>query len=408
MRARLFCTLVIFVAVATMTFTQSGSVILLDDFEDATIRVAFPAGTVDADKFLWSHYSAFGEVGTAGLDTSQKYRGSKSYKVVITPSGGRGDVYEQFRPLVNNGSGIGNVRNFVQPTSAWTNNKFNRMRIWVKAPSAYPAPFSGFDGGNMTINVGTYVRNSSNDGSSNQEDGGGHFYHFYWIPFTNQWHQIVVDYHPTATRNGTSLPGGGVSDGNTDLWPTGSTWTQYPSFESGYNYFDAMTRFYIAGDTGCGCRFSAGQYPLTFYIDAIELYQDPSAANVRQVYALNGVYRASDNYLYVGWNRHKADDTVKFDVRYAFSDIFQLGWSAATPAPGGSGLNPPGSGGYNLMRYESTGISMGSNSTIYVAIKPQNSSSFSQIAVPLTQGSGPPPPPSAGAPAPPANLRITS
>ena len=55
--------------------------------------------------------------------------------------------------------------------------------------------------------------------------------------------------------------------------------------------------------------------------------------------------------------------------------------SAATPAPGG--IVAPDSGAYNGMVYDTTALPLSGHSVVYIAIKPQNSNLFSQIAVRL-------------------------
>jgi hypothetical protein len=74
-------------------------------------------------------------------------------------------------------------------------------------------------------------------------------------------------------------------------------------------------------------------------------------------------------------------------VRYAFSDIYTLGYANATPAPGGTGLMPLGTGGFNNMVWSTTQINVSGQSNIYIAIKPQNSSAFHQIVHPLPPAS---------------------
>jgi len=110
--------------------------------------------------------------------------------------------------------------------------------------------------------------------------------------------------------------------------------------------------------------------------------------------------------LFLTWNRLKDENSINHEVRYAFSDIHSLGWNNATPAPSGV-ISPPGYQGYNNMVYDTKAIDLTGRSVIYLAIKPQNSSVFSQVAFPVAGGSPPPPtePPSASI-APPTNLRL--
>src|SRR5262249_20354000 len=65
------------------------------------------------------------------------------------------------------------------------------------------------------------------------------------------------------------------------------------------------------------------------------------------------------------------------------------GWAAATAAPNGI-ITPPGSGGYNNMVYDTTGLSLSGHSVVYIAIKPQNSNLFTEIAIPLGSSSSTP------------------
>jgi hypothetical protein len=73
---------------------------------------------------------------------------------------------------------------------------------------------------------------------------------------------------------------------------------------------------------------------------------------------------------------------MRHEVRYAFDDIHRLGWNEAKPAPNGT-ITPPGLGGYNGMIYDTTDLPLTSWKVVYIAVKPENSTLFSQIAMPL-------------------------
>jgi hypothetical protein len=135
-------------------------------------------------------------------------------------------------------------------------------------------------------------------------------------------------------------------------------------------------------------------------MDGFELYQETNPENIDQVRSIHAVYVPNTNEVRVGWGRRKDQETVKHDVRYAFSDIYSTGWAAATPAPGRT-IIPPDTGGYNGMSWSTTSLNLSGKTTLYVAIKPQNSSQFRQIAIPLTSGTQ-------NSLSPPQNLRITS
>ncbi len=335
--------------------------ILLDSFESGSIRVINPAETDPSYRLLWNQYEGdFTEgpdPGVESVSSATARDGTYSLKVTVTG----GNLYLQFYPC----DGVWrNMREFTQPSSAWQMNTFTRMRFWIKMPPGVSAAPPG----QANLQIGTYVRASTGD-SSSAEDGGNHFYHHFNIPYTGQWHQLIVDTHPNHIRGAN----GGVEHGD-QLYPTG---------ETGFNYFDALTRFYM--DIGG----SLPTYPADFYVDGIELYRELQPENVAQIYSLNGVYVPSTNTIRVGWMRDKDENSVNHEVRYSFSDVFQVGWANATPAPGGL-VTPPGWQGYNGMEWSTSSIDVSGRSVVYIAIKPQNASGFRQIAIPLSSGSSPP------------------
>ena len=340
------------------------------DFEYANIPIVNPGGTSIQTQTLWNQYTGdFYEgpdPGMATLSTEQAHSGNQSIKVDISS----GNMYLQFYPHTN--GSWSNLRDHID-SGTWEFNKFNRMRFWILVPPGtdQKAPeHKNFD-------IGTYVRRSNGDAGS-AEIGGGHYYHHYNLKYTGQWHQIIMDMHPDHRRGDSGAVDQGVRS--------------HPTGESNYNYFDALTRLYFDG------RGALNSYPATYYLDGFEIYHDPNPENVEQVYSLSGVYVPGNNELVVNWRRHKDDDRLKHEVRYAFSDIHTNGWDSATPAPGGV-IHPPNEWDYNGMAYNTTGIDMGDNSEIYIAIKPQNSDLFRQIIIPLDGGTpsaivAPPNPPS--------------
>jgi hypothetical protein len=175
-----------------------------------------------------------------------------------------------------------------------------------------------------------------------------------------------MDQHPTHIRSAN----GGTEQGNQPN-PTG---------ETGLNYFDTLTRFYI---TNYLTYITNNQQDTLWYFDKFTLYEETNQENEEQVYMLCGFYDPSDNRLFVGWNRNKDENEIIHDVRYSFNSIHDIGWDAATVAPNGS-ITPPGFQGYNGMEYDNDTIVMGANTSIYVGIKPQNSTLFKQIQIDLT------------------------
>ncbi|HLP43120.1 MAG TPA: hypothetical protein VK465_16560, partial [Fibrobacteria bacterium] len=89
-------------------------------------------------------------------------------------------------------------------------------------------------------------------------------------------------------------------------------------------------------------------------------------------------YVPATNEVYLTWSRPKDDNTTNHEVRFSNRDIHQIGWNAATPAPNGI-VAPKGTGGYNGMAYVSPALP--TNGILYLAIKPQGATLFSQISL---------------------------
>ena len=154
----------------------------------------------------------------------------------------------------------------------------------------------------------------------------------------------------------------------------------YPTVDGGdpantYNFFDTLTSFYIAGEGD-----NPVNYPAEYRVDDIQFFKEPYLENDAQVHSLTATFVPTGNRVVVTWNTGWGDSGIH-EVRYAFSDIHQLGWNAATPAPDGS--IPLNSSGYAGRVYDTTALPLSGHSMVYIAIKPQNSNLFSQIAVPL-------------------------
>ena len=303
-----------------------------------------------------SIYTGVGSTGTVSINTNDAAEG-KSLQANVTTSG----LYLQFNPY--DGVGRGFARDYAVAPAAWQFNTYNRMSFWIKRPTtASPLITNGSHG----THVGTYVKQVTNADPRSDETGGGHYYHSINLPNDGQWTQVILNMHPDHRRGDS----GGVDPGI----------LRHPTGEPQFNYFDTLTRFYIDDTT----------IPRTgtYRIDNIQFYREPYAENDAQVSSLTETYDPTKNEVIVTWNRLKDENNIKHEVRYAFSDIHQLGWSTATPAPNGL-ITPPGWQGYNGMVYDTTALPLAGHSVVYIAIKPQNSDLFSQIAIPLRRG-GPP------------------
>src|SRR3989304_6883974 len=291
--------------------------------------------------------------GTISLNSSDAVSG-KSLQARLSS----GYAQIQFNPYSDSTRGF--AREYSVNPSGWLFNTYDRMRFWIKVPQNQ---LSDKSPGQANYQIGTYVKRVSNPDPYSDETGGNHYNNHINITYTGQWTQVILNMHPNHQRGGE----GGTEWGN----------MPHPTGESQYNYFDALTRFYIDNLS------NPGSYPATYLIDNIELYKEPAQENDDQVYSIHGTYVPSSNRIYVGWMRNKDENSVSHEVCYAFSDIHQTGWNAATPAPNGV-IVPPGWQGYNGMVYDTTSLPLSGQSRVYIAIKPQNSTLFSQIIIPLS------------------------
>jgi hypothetical protein len=182
------------------------------------------------------------------------------------------------------------------------------------------------------------------------------------VPNIGAWTQVVLDMHPDHSRGAP----GGLEEPN----------LPHPTGEPQYNYFDTLTRFYLES------LDAPSTYPATYLMGDIKFYQHPNPENDDQVRNITATYSAPTNRPIITWNRNKDENTINHEVRYSFSDIHQIGWNAATPAPNGV-ITPPGWQGYNGMVYDTTALPLTGHTMVYIAIKPQNSTLFSEVAVPL-------------------------
>jgi hypothetical protein len=322
-----------------------------------------------------SAYASGNEGGplAISIDSSNRKAGGSSLKLVLT--GGK-ELYAQWNPY--DGVGRDFARNYSTNPSAWRFNTYNRFRFWFYVP---PTATAERTDGNQNFYMGTYVKRVTAPDIYSDETGGGHFYHPFNV-LRGEWSLCVLNTHPGHERGVT-----GGTDSENRPYPTSGD----PA--NTYNYFDALTRFYIQENS------VIPNFPREYRIDDMVFFQETAAENDRQIYSICASLTSS-NRLFLTWNRHKDENSVRNEVRYAFSDIHSIGWNAATPAPGGT-ITPPGYQGYNGMIYDTTGINLSGRSVVYLAIKPENSSVFSQIALPVS-GAGAPPP--AKTPNPPSGL----
>jgi hypothetical protein len=377
-----FCTWLLPIILALSAGEAMAQSYVLDDFEAGTRRIVQPQSTADNLKYLWGLYS--NGAGPVSIVTSDAHSGTHALQA--TQASGTNwqfqlYTYTEFLPGWTNGWKY--MRTFVNnpsmvPTGgvpAWPLNKVNRLRFWIKLPPGYSLAFP-----NHNIEFGTYIRGLST-GENVAESNNQHYYHFFDLRSTGHWEQCIVDTHPDHQR-GTS---GGIEvpdnpDQVNDPFP-------------GYNYYDMMTRFYI------DIPYSAVRGDIL--VDDFELYQETNPENTAQVRSLHAVYLPETNGIEVGWTRPANQAGIAHEVRYAFTSVHALGWANAT-VPSNTVVADQGNGGYNGMRWTGTAINLAGHDKIYIAIKPQNSSLFREITVPLSGSSTP----TAAIPNPPTSVHV--
>jgi len=277
-----------------------------------------------------------------------------------------GALYAQFNPYGNGNTTRGFARDYSANPKGWKFNTYNRLRFWIKSPTA-AAPHQTT--GQSNFEFGTYVKRVNNPDPKSDESGGNHFYHHLNLPNSGTWTQVILNMHPSHVR---SEPGS-KEHGN----------QPHPTGEKEYNYFDALTRFYIQALN------PPSRYPATYFLDEMEFYREPHEENDDAIYSITATHVPMKNRVIVTWTRNKDENNVKHEVRYSFKDVHQIGWEAADPAPQGI-ITPPGDQGYNSMVYDTTDLPLKKQPVtslkeyLYVAVKPKNSKLFSQIAIPLT------------------------
>jgi hypothetical protein len=245
-----------------------------------------------------------------------------------------------------------------------------RLRFWVRTAAQLWQPPAG----SFNLHVGTYLRSKTE--RSKQETSilpvpgwrafDGHAYHYYAMPngFENEWHLIEVDSHPHHLR-----------DSNLDL----EEWDgqlAYPTGEAGYNYFDAMTRFYI------DFLRPAENLPVSFEFRKFELLRGEPIANIRQVYGVHAVYSDRRQRIHVGWscNRHENGDQgqVAHALWFSERDFNQGGWAKATCLA--REVRAGGTRNYNAMAWEGS-FSAPKRGHGYLAIQPANRAEFRQAEI---------------------------
>jgi RNA polymerase sigma factor (sigma-70 family) len=246
----------------------------------------------------------------------------------------------------------GFARDYVAQPAAWRFNTYNRLRFWVKSPPATRPD------GMVNFGLGTYLSQAANAGADHT-----HYFHLFQVPVTGQWSQVVINMHPHWHENH-----GGPDVGN----------QPHPTGEAGVNYFDALTRFFLEA------RSEPASYPADYFLDEMEFLHEPHPENDEQVYGITATHMPEISRVILTWNRPSREVTVAHEVRYAFRSIHDIGWEAAQRAPGGT-VKPVARQEATGMIYDSAALPLQGRTLLYLAIKPENATRFSQVTVRLTR-----------------------
>jgi len=356
----------LYVTIAVTRVAAAGLTYTLDNMENG-LRIVQPQST-NTYKYIWGQN---GGTGTTAIVTTEHQDGTHAIDShhISTPDGDWQYHFYTYTEFLNGWSNGWNLiskfannptMNPSGGTPAWINNRINRLRFWIKFDNPSFAPRSNPASHNFEF--GTFIRCPTCTG---QESDNNHWYHFVSLGYMGGvWQQVIIDTHPDHQRG---------MNGDIE-WPD-----QLHIYGPNYTYFDLMTRFYFDLPYGA---LPTGSH---VYIDGVELYEETNNENIDQVRSLTAAYVPATNQLRVSWRGRKdQQETLKHDVRYSFSDIFVSGWAAAIPAPNGT-VGPTCCGGDNGLEYSTTTINVSGHTNLYVAIKPQNSSLFRQIVVPLSE-----------------------
>jgi hypothetical protein len=320
--------------------------LVLDDFEGGM--------RTTGGHNLWDAYTGEGGIGTTSVQAAALHSGTRGLQESLTA----GTDYMHF--FCNNGSEWAFAHELATSGGPWVRNTYNRLGFWIR----HPASQGDNTGNDHLIEFGTYVRSESGDRTS-QNAGGTHYYH-YLNPKPDVWTYVLIDPHPQHAV------GAGTSDPGLSNYPTGgSTW----------NYMDALTRFYWnAPYTGLS------SYPGLFFWDDFRFIQDNNAGeDIAHVMTLEASYNPATKLLHVGFCRSTvAGGDTTYSARYAFSDIWQLGFANATVM---GSVGADGNGDY-VNKQINFVVDLTGQSVVYIAVQMQGQVGFRQI--PLVLSSAPP------------------
>jgi hypothetical protein len=302
---------------------------------------------------LWSPYDAGVNPGQVGGLENGTYR-------LNVPVGSR--PYVQFFPYPYN-EPVGFAHDWLR-SGTWSAGT-NRLSFWIKTD----ATIARSPDGAQIAEIGTYSKDPKIATADNQQ--GAHYYHLIDSNFVpNRWVRVVLNRTPQHQ----------VGEDPTINWP------ENPTASSGYQYYDGLTRFYFTDEYGDPAVWGNHSYWLRdFQFDTVSGEPDSQVSTILAFY---------DGQKYqVTWAGLK-NTSVTYSIRYKSTSMKSAGFSSGTD--GGTTQNPGTS--YTGCYWQSPPMSEAA--LIYIAIQPQGSTSFTEIALPSQSGTAVAPP------AAPTNVRI--
>jgi hypothetical protein len=347
------------------------SPLILDSFDNGN-RPTQPDNINPDHRYLWSDESI--SIRPNQVVTVQQYASlygqngisNITNTIESTAEGNRISQFQLrpvFLPVYGEPQDIKYMYEVLDDDRGYKFNHYNRLSFWTKTTNTTKM---GLNATHKNFDFGTYNR-SKTTSRSQFEDNNHHYYHYYNLPHYGVWHKIVVDWHPSHQR--------GLS-GNQEHGEK-----EFVTGEAGINYFDSMTRFYL--DMNSQEFLTESDLPKEIYYDHFLVYRDDKEI-VDETYSMHGCYVANSNLIHVGWSRLKTGGQLEYLVRHAFESVHDIGWDNATPSPEGA-IQHEG-GAYNTMYYETDQINVGSNSRIFIAVKPALSDHFREFEVRLDIG----------------------
>jgi hypothetical protein len=271
-----------------------------------------------------------------------------SLKIVV---GSSSEIYMEFIPRGSSGYNTpdGYLKYYMQSGTWDTGN--NRLSFLFKTDKTIARDSSGSD----NLQIGTYVRPTSETDPNN---AGDHYYHLYDVNFyAGRWMKFWMNRTP---QHKVTEPGS-------------LNWGEDPSFaDLGIHYFDGMTRWYF--DTQQASFANSTNYFDDIYVYRVAGEPDDEISSIAALY--------TGTRYEVTWAGLK-NVARTYEIRYSTSSMKSAGFTSGTD--GGTTTNPDSD--YTGCIWQSSPMAE-SSTGMYIAIRVQGGSSFTQIFLPYQMQPG--------------------